>query len=102
MSTLPATHIIDALRLDADGKIHLYELSPGIGSGTIYFKNDIDWTYMGREYKGIPSSITGESFTSQGVNPNPSMVIGQDNINLSAFKPLIWSGGLDNARDRKS
>ena len=98
MTQIPISHIEDAHKLDADAKISLYELSPSVGSGTIYFKNDDDILWRGTKYEGIPLTLDGEVFTSQGTSPQPTLVIGQQDVDLSAFKPLIWSGGLDNAR----
>ena len=98
MSTIPSSHISDAYKLEADGKIHLYELTPSIGSGVIRFKNDYDVNWQGNLFTGLPMQVDGETYTAQGTSPQPSLVIGQPDIDLSAFKPLIWSGGLDNAR----
>ena len=98
MPSIPASHIEDAHKLDADGKIWLFELTPSIGSGTLRFKNDNDVTWLGHEFTGIPLTLDGETQSSQGSPPQPTLVIGQQDIDLSAFKPLIWSGGLDNAR----
>lgn len=98
MAQIPISHIEDAHKLDADAKIDLYQLSPSIGTGTIYFKNDNDVMWRGLKYEGIPLKMDGETFTSQGTSPQPTFTIGQEDIDLSAFKPLIWSGGLDNAR----
>jgi phage-related protein len=96
--SVPSSHIVDSLRLDADGKIHLYELNPSVGSGQIRFKADNDVTWLSHLFTGIPVMIDGETFSAQGTSPQPTMVIGNVDIDLSAFKPLIWSGGLDNAR----
>ena len=99
MTQIPIEHIVDANSLEnADGKVHLYELTPSIGSGVIRFKNDNDQMWLGKEFTGLPVAMDGENYTSQGASPQPSLVIGQNDIDLSAFKPLIWSGGLDNAR----
>jgi phage-related protein len=95
---IPISHVNDAHSLSADGKVDLYELSPSVGSGTIRFKSGPTTSWLGRSYTGIGAEITGESQTAQGTAPQPGMIIGQTDIDLSAFKPLIWSGGLDNAR----
>lgn len=98
MPAIPSSHIVDAQKLDADAKITLYKLEPSIGTGSIFFKNDADITWLGDTYVGIGLQMEGETYTSQGSAPQPSLTIGQNDIDLSPFKPLIWSGGLDNAR----
>ena len=98
MPNIPASHITDAYKLDADGKVTLYKLEPSVGSGSIFFKNDSDANWLGDEYTGIGLQLEGETYTSQGTSPQPTLTIGQNDIDLSPFKPLIWSGGLDNAR----
>ncbi len=98
MPAIPSSHISDAHKLDADGKIVLYKLEPSVGSGSIFFKSDADVTWLGDTYSGIGLQLEGESYTSQGTAPQPTLTIGQNDIDLSPFKPLIWSGGLDNAR----
>jgi phage-related protein len=98
MPAIPTTHITDAHRMIADAVIELFELSPSVGSGTIRFKNDSDETWLGNLYTGIPLQLEGETFTAQGTPPQPSLQIGNLDVDLSAFKPLIWSGGIDNAR----
>lgn len=98
MAAIPISHVTDAHKLDADGKLSLYELSPSVGSGTIHFTDGASCTWRGNEYLGIPLNLDGETMTAQGSSPQPSLVIGQEDVDLSIFKPLIWSGGLDNAR----
>lgn|SRR3990167_3639267 len=95
---IPATHIEDAHKLQADGRIDLYELTPAIGVGVLRFTHASDITWGGNIYTGIPVAMTGEKKTADGSASAPKMVIGQENINLSAFKPLISDGGLDLAR----
>lgn len=98
MAAIPSTHISDAHKLIADAKIDLYELTPSIGSGTLRFKNDSNERWLGNDYTGLPVKLSGETFTSQGSAPQPSLQIGDMGVNLSPFKPLIFNGGMDNAR----
>lgn len=92
---LPTTHVADALKLSAEGRIHLYELSP-LSGGTIYFKNDNDVTWQGTLYEGIPCALTGEEHNTEG-SPTPKLQIGQENLDLLPFKGLINDGNLDGA-----
>lgn len=93
MPAFPTTHVEDALKLQADGKVHLFELTP-LGSGTIYFKNDNEVTWQGQTYEGIPVQLTGEEYSTEST-PTPRLQIGQDDLDLLPFKGLINDGYLD-------
>lgn len=93
---VPAEQILDGLKMSADAEIDLFELTPAAG-GTIRFKNDNDVTYLSNLYSGIPLELSGEGRDSDKGFSQPTLVIGQPNIDLSAFKPLIYNGGLDGA-----
>lgn len=91
---LPTSHIADALKLEgADGKVDLWELSP-LSGGTIYFKADNDVTWQTFLYEGLPISFSGEEADLQKT-PEPQLTIGQDNLDLLAFKGLINDGYLE-------
>lgn len=94
---IPVEHIKDSHQLVADGIVELFELTPSAGSGTVYFKNDSSVTYRGKVYEGVPMSLDGEKKSSDNGLTMPKLTIGQENINLSAFKPLAFDGFLDNA-----
>ena len=98
MALVPYSHITDAHKLTADAEIELFELTPAVGSGTFRFKNDNDETWLGNLYTGMPLQFTGETFNAEGRSSQPSLVIGQTNIDLSVFKPLIATGAIDGAR----
>lgn len=91
---MPATHIDDAMKLEADGIVDLFELQPMIG-GTIYFKPDNNVTWQGDAYVGIPMSLTGLNKSVDRVADQPRLVIGNEDIDLSIFKPLLFDGGLE-------
>jgi phage-related protein len=93
--TLPVSHVEDALKLQADGKIHLFELSP-LSGGTIYFKSDNEVTWQGHTYEAIPCALTGEEFKTEGT-PTPKFTIGQEDVDLLQFKGLVNDGHLDGA-----
>ena len=93
MPVLPISHVEDALKLTADGKVSLFELTPVTG-GTIYFTPDSPVTWRGHEYEGLPCAVTGEE-TSTEKSPTPRMTIGQENMDLLPFKGLINDGHLD-------
>jgi len=97
MSSLPQSHIEDSLKLVSDGKVKLYQIYP-LSGGTLYLKSDVDFTYLGNKYEGIPISITGEKFSADTSTPTPRMSIGQENLDLLPFKGLINDGYLDGAK----
>jgi phage-related protein len=95
VSSLPQSHIEDALKLTADGKISLFELTP-LSGGTIYFTQDADVTWRGQLYEGLPCQVSGEESSTEK-SPTPRMTIGQENLDLLPFKGLINDGHLDGA-----
>ena len=101
MSQRPAEHIDDSLKLIADGEVVLFEITPSDGTGVLRIKPDNDVTWLGHTYTGIPMQLTGEKRQSDTGFANPRLTIGQENIDLSIFKPLIADGSLDNAKIKK-
>lgn len=97
MSAIPVEHIVDSHKLVADGRVDLYELTPAGGTGTIRFKPDNDVNWRGNDYTGLPCQMTGEKKNSDVGLSMPKLQIGQNNIDISLFKPLIYDGYLDNA-----
>lgn len=97
MPSIPASHVVDAQKLIADAEINLYQLFP-VSGGTLYFKNDNTVTWRGNTYEGLPISLSGEKWSSDTSTPTPRLVIGQENLDLLAFKGLTNDGYLDGAR----
>ena len=95
--TIPASHAIEAQKLVADAEIDLFRLTPTDGSGTLYFTSDSNITWLGQLYTGIPMQFGGEKLSSDTGTEQPKLVIGQNGADLTAFKPLIYDGGLDGA-----
>lgn len=95
MIAVPASHIVDAHQLTADGIIELYEVVPATGSGTFRFKNDNDVTWRSNLYLGLPVVFTGDQLTADNGYTPPKITIGAPNLDLSMFKPLINDGSLD-------
>lgn len=96
MTTRPQEHIEDAHKLIADGRVDLFALSPALGS-TVYFKGDEDVTYQSIFYKGMPLKLSGEKASSDSGFQQPKLIIGEPNIDISAFKALLFDGYVDNA-----
>lgn len=95
--TIPVEHIADSHKLTADGRVELFELTPSSTEGTIFFKSDNDYTYRSVPYHGIPVGLSGEKKSSDAGLTMPRMTIGQPDIDISIFKPLVYDGFLDNA-----
>ena len=92
---LPPNHIANALSLEADGEVWLFELHP-LAGGSVYFKSDDSIIWQGNTYEGIPCSLTGEEFDTAKM-PQPRLRIGQEDVDLLPFKGLIHDGYLDGA-----
>lgn len=97
VNPVPFEHIVDAHKLTADGDIDLFELSPASGSGVLRFKADNDVNWRGNLYAGLPLQFATDGTSTDKGSDLPKMIIGQPNIDLSLFKPLIFDGGLDGA-----
>ena len=97
MTTIPTEHIVDSHKLNADGRIELFELTPSGGSGVVRFKADNTATWRGNEYTGLPLSLAGEKMSSDSGTSMPKLVVGNENVDLLVFKPLVYDGYLDNA-----
>lgn len=101
MPVIPVSHIEDAHKMSADAEIELYELTPAGTTAKVRFKNDNTVTYLGNEFAGLPLNFTGVNKNAEGTMVQPSLTIGQSNIDLSMFKGLVFDGTLDNARIEK-
>jgi len=97
MSDIPLSHIDDAHKLIADGKVSLWQILP-VSGGTVYLKGDESFTYLGNKYEGLPIAISGEKASSDTSTPTPRLTIGQENLDLLPFKGLIHDGYLEGAR----
>lgn len=95
-NAVPSNHIADALKLQSDGKLHLFEVYP-VNGGSIFIKSDNPVTWLGNDYEGVPCVVSGETKSNDGSTPTPRMVIGQEDMDLLPFKGLINDGWLDGA-----
>lgn len=97
MAEIPLEHIKDSHQLLSDGRVDLFELTPSGGTGVVRFKNDNDVTWRGNTYTGLPVAMSGEKKSADTGLSMPKLQLGQPNIDLSQFKPLVYDGYLDNA-----
>lgn len=96
MTAVPASHISDAQKLEADGVVELFELSP-LAGGTLYFKRGNTVTWQSNEYDGLPCGLSDFKQSAEKVAVQPRLTIGEENIDLSIFKPLLFDGAVDGA-----
>lgn len=97
MTIYPSEHITDSQILSPDAEIDLYELTPIGEVGVFRFKNDNTQSWLGNEYLGLPLEFSGESSNSEGSMPQPQLIIGETDIDLSIFKALVFDGSIDGA-----
>lgn len=96
MAAIPSQQITDAHQLQADAEVYLYELAPTAG-GTVYFKLDNNVTWQGNVYEGLPLTWSGEGRSSDAGSARPTLLIGDENIDLGPLKPLLFDGYVDGA-----
>lgn len=77
MSTdAPVTHLEEALKLEADGYVHLFEARLKTDPVTIVrFWNGPTRTWNGHSYEGIACQLTGDGKTAQGELSRPNLTI---------------------------
>lgn len=97
MTAIPVEHVQDSHALIAEGRVDLYTLVPSGGVGFINFKPDNTVTWRGTEFTGLPVTLSGEKKSADIGYSMPKMTVGQPDIDLSLFKPMIYDGWLDNA-----
>jgi phage-related protein len=95
VTPIPQEHIQDAHKLTADGRLDLFALTPATGGGTLHFKADNDLTWRGELYHGLPLIFSSNGTTAEKPSDMPKLIIGEENTDLSLFKPLINDGHLE-------
>jgi phage-related protein len=99
MSTLdiPQEHIEDAHKLNAEGKVELFEIWP-ITGGVVHLKNGPEHTYLGDLYESVPVVIQGDKWVADDSTPTPRLSLGGDGYDFAALKGLIFDGLVEGAR----
>lgn len=95
-SAVPTSHIDDSQKLIADAEIDLFVLTP-LAGGSLYFKSDDDVTWQSNFYIGLPLMFSEGKQSSDSPPGQSRLTVGQENIDLSLFKPLVHDGLLDGA-----
>lgn len=91
--TIPAEQLEDAHKLEGDGIVYLYEMTPRAG-GIVYFKANNSVTWQGHSYTGTAVQIDGRSKTSDGTLTRPKLTLANPN---AIYSSLVAAGSLDNA-----
>lgn len=93
--TIPAEHIEDSLKLEADGYVSLYQIILPEGAGTLYLTHNHDKTWQGNSYEGTFINISGVASFADEEASRPSLTI----LNpMNIFHSLVNQGALDNAK----
>lgn len=104
MPAIPNEHVVDALKLEADGIVDLFEIHM-ISGARFYFKNNDRVEWQGKTYEGWAGQLSGVETNSDEQESRPALVIancgndaqdGSYYIN-SLFSPFVESGALDGA-----
>lgn len=88
----PVSHLEDALKLESDAKIDLFEIRLR-GTPTIFrFWNGVTRDWQGDTYEGLATQLQGEGTSSEGQNSRPNlMVVNPEKI----FGPFAAEGYFD-------
>jgi hypothetical protein len=101
VTSIPAEHIQDAHKLEADAEIDLFELTPNRRQ-----RHDL---FQGRQRRDLAAATPtrvcrscchGFKKSTDGSALVPKLTVGDGSIDLSPFKPLVYDGYLDGARDQ--
>jgi hypothetical protein len=96
-TAFPQSQIEDAHKLEADGRVLLFQIEPLLG-GVIYLKSGPEFTYLGHLYESVPISLTGERWSADNSTPTPRLTVGQPDLDLLPFKGLVFDGYLEGAK----
>lgn len=91
---VPASHIEDAHKLDADGYVEFFQIALADNSGTLYLKMNSDMTWQGHTYEGTGIKLDGVgSYADDQVSRPKLNLFNPDGI----YSSLVDQGKLDNA-----
>lgn len=89
---VPASHMEDGLKLDADGIVDLYQIILADNAGIIYLKKDHDVTWQGNHYEGTGVMLDGVAQHSDDEVSRPKFTIFNPN---GVYSYLLDRGMLD-------
>lgn len=73
--TLPVSHIEEALKLDADGIVHLYEVTLKKSGAKVRFTNNATVVWQGNTYSYWPCQQDKDVETSDSETPRPALTV---------------------------
>lgn len=80
-SSAPTTHLVDALEMQGDALIDLFEIRLKTAPVVYRFWNGATRTWLGNTYEGLACKLEGENVTAEGQVARPSLtVVNTDNI----------------------
>ena len=91
---IPAAHMEDALKLDADGYVDLFQIILPNALGSIYIKLNKTVTWQGNTYEGTGVQIDGVGNYADDTVSRPKLVIFNPN---GVYSYLLDQGLLDSA-----
>ena len=93
MTSYPASHVEDSLKLIADGIVDLFQIQL-VEGGTVYIKNNNTVTYLGNTYEGIAVKLSGVGNSSGDDKARPSLDVANPE---GVFSALVGQGKLEGA-----
>lgn len=88
----PVSHLQDALLLEADAKVDLWEIRLRAVPTIFRFWNGVARSWQGNDYEGLASQLSGESLSSEGQVSRPQLTaVNPDKI----FGPFAAEGLFD-------
>lgn len=71
----PVSHLEEALKLEADATVDLWEVRLKGVNLQYCFWNGPTRTWQGRSYEGLPCQLQGEARSSEGQNARPTLIV---------------------------
>lgn len=88
----PVSHLEDALKLESEGKVDLWEIRLRGTPTRFRFHNGPTRTWMGLTYEGLACQLQGEGRAAEGQESRPNLTV----INPSKiFGPFAAAGHFD-------
>lgn len=91
---IPASHMEDAHKLEADGYVYLFEITLVDNSARLYLKMDNDVTWQGNSYQGTGVKITGVAQYADSEASRPTLMLFNPE---RVFSSLVEQGLLEGA-----
>lgn len=90
----PSQHLTEALKLEADAIVDLFEIQLKTKPVVLRVKNNNTVSWQGQTYEGMPLTLTGDKRTSDGEEARPTFMFANP---LGAFNTYAAQGDFDRA-----